>query len=359
MELQTKPDAAKCVQRAQAWWDRGIIDRTPVTVFVRPERPPRPVPGHHRSLRDRWVDVEYAVDCVEAAVEAGTYLAECFPLCCPNVGPEVCAAAYGAELEFSENTSWSVPCVEDIRDVPSLEPDLDSPYWSVIRHMTDLSIARGAGRWLTALIDLHTNGDLLAALRDPQALALDYAMDFDGVSAACRHITPHAMVFYDDLYRRIAAAGLPCKTWGHAFSLGRMYYVSCDFICMISPAMLAETILPSLIWEIDHLDHSIFHLDGPDALRHLDTLLDIEKLDAVQWTFGAGNGPASNWIDVYRRILRAGKGIEVLAESFEDARAVMDQLPPEGVWLHVAGRYGRGETQAFIDDVCRWSERKR
>jgi len=31
------------------------------------------------------------------------------------------------------------------------------------------------------------------------------------------------------------------------------------------------------------LDHSLYHLDGPGALRHLERLLAIPELDCVQW----------------------------------------------------------------------------
>ncbi|KPK85362.1 MAG: hypothetical protein AMJ81_03725 [Phycisphaerae bacterium SM23_33] len=368
MELAAKPDYEECMDRVEAWWDCGIIDRPPVTIHVRPERPAHQIPAAHESLRDRWLDAERAVARAEADAEAGVFLAETFPRYMPNLGPEICATCYGAELEFSENTSWSVPCAGRIRDVLDMHPDLDTPYWNVIRRMTELSAQRGAGRWITGVTDLHTNGDLLAALRDPQALALDYADDFAGVQAACRHVTPHAKLFFDDLYGRIAAArpgespaatGRPCCTWGLAVSRKTMYYVSCDFICMISPAMFADTILPAIEWEIAQLDRSIFHLDGPGTLQHLDALLAIPRLNAVQWVYGAGAGRAADWINVYRRVQAAGKGIEVIAADMDDARAVMENVRPEGAWLSVGGSYSRDQAAAVLHEVRRWAEGKR
>ncbi|KPJ70627.1 MAG: hypothetical protein AMS14_10285 [Planctomycetes bacterium DG_20] len=359
MELETKPDFETCMNRVEAWWHREILDRPPVTLKVRSGRPTREVPAHHASLRDRWLDVEYAIDRAEARVEGGVFFAETFPHYHPNLGPEVCATCYGAELEFSETTSWSKPILGGIRDVLRLEPRLQTTYWQIIRQMTDLSLERGAGKWITGITDLHTNGDLLAALRDPQALAMDFADDFEGVQAACRHVTPHFRVFFDDLLCRIAAAGQPCSTWGTMLSRRRAYYVSCDFICLISPQMFSETILPALQWEIGQLDHSVFHLDGPGALRHLEALLAVGRLDAVQWVYGAGAGRAADWIGVYRRIQSAGKGIEVYARDRDDARTVMDHLRPEGIWLDVGGGYTPEEAHAVLAEVARWAAGKR
>jgi len=305
------------------------------------------------------MDAEHHIDCMAATAESSIYLAETFPMYYPRMGPEVCATTYGCDMDFGETTTWTRPVADSIRDVLTMRPHLDTEYWNVVRAMTDLSIERGAGKWITALTDIHTNGDLLAALRDPQALALDYIDDFDGVIAACRHVEPHAEALYEDLYNRIAAAGLPSSTWGIAIARGRMYYVSCDFICMIGPEMFAETILPSIVRECRYLDRSIFHLDGPDALRHLDALLAIDELNAVQWTYGAGNEPAGRWIDVYRRIQDAGKGMEVAAVGLDDARTIMDHVKPEGVWLSISGQYDRNTAEAFLAEATRWAAGKR
>ena len=77
MDLPTKPDFEACLDRVEAWWDCRIIDRPPVTIRVQPDGPPkRTVPDHPGPLRDRWLDAEYHVDCMEAAAENGVYLAE-------------------------------------------------------------------------------------------------------------------------------------------------------------------------------------------------------------------------------------------------------------------------------------------
>ena len=73
----------------------------------------------------------------------------------------------------------------------------------------------------------------------------------------------------------------------------------------------------------------------PGALRHLDLVLDLPGLDAVQWSHGAGNGPAARWIESYRKIGDAGKGVQVCAETADDALTVLKALGPERLWLHI------------------------
>jgi len=359
MELRYKPDFEAVVERFEAWWRCEIIDRPPVTLAVEPTAAPKLPAKEHPTIRDCWMDVEYSVECFEASLETAVLVGETVPLYWPNLGPEVTATLFGCELDFSGTTSWSRPIAASCREIAHLQPDLRTVYWDVLHRMTDLSLARGEGRWITGLTDLHTNADLLAALRDPQELCLELAEDIEAVRAACDHVTDYFPLIYEDMYGPIAAAGHPAATWAPVLHRGRMYPVSCDLICMISPEMFARAVLPSLQREMQYLDRCIFHLDGPDALRHLDVLLAQEDLDALQWVYGAGNGPAARWIDVYRKAQEAGKCIQLLCEDLDDAMTVAENLHPEGLWFCPGGRYARDEAEAFIKHVERWAAGKR
>ncbi len=357
MELEYRPDFGQVLRRFEAWWHCAIVDRPLVTIDVRPERPPRLPVSSHATLRDRWLDVEYNVACFEAGLDGAVFLAEKLPIFFPNLGPDVCATAFGCELSFAEDTSWSHPVAPSCRDILCLKPNLDGVYWRTIRELTDLSLLRGDGRWITALTDLHTNGDIVAALRGPQALCLDFIRDPEGVRLAVEHVTRFYATLYDDLWRRIAAHGQPTTTWLSALHEGRMYVPNCDFICMISPAMFERAILPSLVWEMRFLERTIFHLDGPDALPHLDALLALPELHGLQWIYGAGHKPAARWIDVYRRAQAAGKCLQLICEDLDDALAVAEHLRPEGVWFVPGGQYDRDVAAAFIRRVASWAAR--
>ncbi len=104
--------------------------------------------------------------------------------------------------------------------------------------------------------------------------------------------------------------------------------------------------------EMGPMERSIFHLDGPQALHHFDLMLALPGLNAVQWVFGAGHGPAARWIETFRRARRAGKAIQVLAEDAADALTVLREVGPEGMWITV-GQPFANQTLAgeFLDAV--------
>ena len=112
---------------------------------------------------------------------------------------------------------------------------------------------------------------------------------------------------------------------------------------MISSEQYEELIVGEIEKETEFLDASIYHLDGPDALRHLDRILQIPKLSGVQWVYGAGQPSASQWLDVVRKIQAAGMCvvIEVKAQELE---VMLKEIAPEGVFYQVSGV--RSETHA-------------
>ncbi len=351
MDLSTVPDFPRILERFEAWWQCEIIDRPLVSLSVPRTGPPVKLPDKSfPTLRDRWLDFQRDLNSMDAHLEGQTHVGDNFPMHYPNIGPELCATAYGCELEFSEGTSWSIPIVDNCEDILKLKCDLDTFYWNWQRAATDASIEQGQGKWITGLPDMHTNGDLLASLLDPQQLALLYADDPAGIDAACAHVKEDFALMFDDIYKRIAAAGQPSTSWTPTLHDGPSMVLQCDFICMISPADFQRTILPLLEYEIGYVDRVIYHLDGPGALPHLDALLET-GLNAIQWVFGAGQGNARDWIDVYQRIQAGGKGVQVFVESFEEAKLLAQHLKPEGVWLCM------GQVQPDeADAILKWAE---
>lgn len=176
MELASKPDFNRVVERMLAWFECEILDRPVVQVYApRPASEQRPLPvKEHATLEDRWTDVEYIVDRADAEIANTYYAGEAFPLFFPNLGPEILANMLGCGIRFGETTTWSIPLIRTW-DEPwrELKVSPDNRWLKILLRMTGLGLEVGRGKWITGLTDFHPGGDLLAALRDPQNLATD------------------------------------------------------------------------------------------------------------------------------------------------------------------------------------------
>ena len=115
--------------------------------------------------------------------------------------------------------------------------------------------------------------------------------------------------------------------------------------------MFEDVFLPGITRECDETETSLYHLAGSGALQHLDSLLAIDSLNAIQWIYGAGNGRASDWLDVYQRCQKAGKGIQ-LAVELDEFDTIMDSLCPEGIWLTVKGIETQDESDQILNKVA-------
>lgn len=357
LTLEHKPDADKVVERMAAWWEGEIIDRATI-LLTAPGPNPQPLPARtHATLRERWMDIDYQVECA-AIHAANTYWAgESLPIYMPNLGPEILTACYGAPLNFTEDSSWSEPILRDWADIPNLRIDPQNEYLRCILEMTRRALEVGRGRFLVGLTDIHPGGDLAASFRDPQQLCVDLVESPEQVHALLRHIYPAFFEFFKLNHQIIREAGQTiCTSWTPLFVDGGRYYIpSNDFSIMISTEMFEEFFLPELLAEIAWLDRSIYHLDGPGALRHLDLLLDIPKLDAIQFVYGDGARPASRWMRVFQKIQNAGKNAHIVIEP-DELDDFMDNLNPEGVMLQTRAASVE-DADAIIARISRWTRK--
>ena len=351
-----KPDYADSRERIEAFWACEVLDR-PVVQFglARPAAEQTLLPeSHHATPRERWLDAEYQARWHLAALSNREFLGDTLPVAFPNLGPELFAAFYGCPLHFGDyGTSWTDPILHDWAQIDEIAFDWDSPYLHKLHEMTDAFLEVGRDRFITGMTDWHPGGDWLAALRDPANLAMDLILEPEGVHTLLARGEDDYFRVYDQFYDKLRAHRQPITTWLPLVAEGRYYVPSNDFAYMISPEMFKEFFWPGLARECRFLERSIYHLDGPGALRHLDLILALPELDAVQWVFGAGNEGFHRWIDVYRRIQAADKGVQVIC-SYDEVDMVMVTLSPKGLCLNVDGVPNREAGLDMLARLTRW-----
>ncbi|HEX71711.1 MAG TPA: hypothetical protein ENN65_00130 [Candidatus Hydrogenedentes bacterium] len=354
MPLDQIEDWDRRLARQDAFWRCAVLDR-PVVAMQWPKEPPAhpwPIDPPYACIRERWLDPQRAAAWAVASVRNTEYGGDALPHAWPNLGPEVFSAFFGQELEYTETTSWAKPCLFDWADAERLRFSEDNPYWQALLTMTDALIDAGKDLFYTGLTDLHPGGDAIAAFRDPLELNTDLLLHPDAVRALLDRVQETFFDVYDFFHNRLRGAKQAVCSWPGIVSSLRWHVPSNDFSCMVSKEMFDAFFLPGIAEECRRMEASIYHLDGPQALRHLDSLLEIPELNAIQWVYGAGNGRASDWMPVYQRCQAAGKGAQLFIEP-DELDAVTAHLRPEGVWLGVAVR-NREEAAAVLRRVARW-----
>jgi hypothetical protein len=93
----------------------------------------------------------------------------------------------------------------------------------------------------------------------------------------------------------------------------------------------------------------MYHLDGNEQFRHLDALLEIEELDAIEWTPNANLplGGDPQWYDLYRRILDAGKSVQAYLVWPQEIVPLLDAVGGRGMYI-----LGLFRNQAEVEAVA-------
>jgi hypothetical protein len=351
-----KPDFEKSRLRYDAFWHRAIFDRPPVDIqFTKPEARPIPVKDY-KNWDEKWLDVDFRAEQIAATLEATRFMGDALPIAWPNLGPEIYSAWCGCEYHFTEGSGWSQPLVHDWDgDIAKARLDMGHPLFKLCERFTDNLLELGKGKFLTGLTDFHSGGDHVAALRDPQQLAIDMVESLEHVKTELVRSQMEYFMAYNHFYDKIISGGsFACSWMGSLFGEGKFYIPSNDFSCMISKRMFDEVFLEGIAAECKFLDQSIYHLDGPGALRHLESILQINDLDAVQWVCGAGNEGYRRWVDVYRRIQQAGKALTLII-TLEELPMVFETLQPQGVYfMNIEGIGDEDTASEVIKRIEKW-----
>lgn len=342
------PDWSCLIARYESWWHRE--NKTPLVQCWLPcAKELSPQAWRLQSEAD-WLDLDARVDWFEQIVEATPLAGDSFHLFDVNFGPDILAVCYGSKIEFGEGTgtSWVHPVVGSCREVLDLEFSLEAPLWQKHLELQALSLDKSQGRWLTGYADLHPSADLLVSLMGPETLAMEVVDDPEGFDLALTKVAEDFESAYKSSISQLQQSGQPTLNWMKTPVQGRHHVPSCDFSGLVSGEVFKEFILPRVQAECQTMDRSIYHLDGPIALRHLDAVLAIPEIHAVQWVYGAGQEPGCRWIEVYQKIQAAGKGMMIHCDDPEDALAVKHALGPQGCLYTVGGIRNPAEAEDVI-----------
>lgn len=314
------------------FWERENHDRPILFITAPKARRSSPPESFHSTYKERWMDTEYVLKQANWKMQNTYYAGEAFPALNPDLGPDFFATCYGTELNFGETTSWSIPWITDqnIEEFLEFKMDFENEYYKKMVELTKAAVEDGKDKYLVGITDLHPGGDALVSMRGPQNLCYD-TLDYpEFIQNGVMSLLPGFKKVYDELYKLITKYQEGSTCWMNIWHPGKWYPTSCDFSCMISKEMYNNLLVEEIEEEVHYLDASIYHLDGLDALKHLNRLLEIPELDGIQWSYGTGNPTASHWIPEIKKIQEAGKCVQISVMP-EELEIMLKELKPEGL----------------------------
>lgn len=354
VNLESKPDMEKCIRRIESWFENDILDRVPVRFsqhnsFVNDST----TLEYHNNHEEQWFDFEFQINRHVKETKNVSYYGETFPVFWCNLGPNIYSSYFGTELIYDEVTSWSKHSIIDWQDIYKYKFSKNNYYYKQTLKYTDAALQMSNDKFLVGYTDLHTGIDCVEAWRGSGMLCMDLYDEPDMVKKAIELADEHFIDVFNSIHTMLFEKGQYSVNWMGIPSVKKLHIPSCDFSAMISTDHFVEFCLPSIKNEIAHMDHNIFHLDGEGVARHIDVILSLPEINAIQWVPSPNNpGGVFAYMDLYKKIQKSGKGL-VLDIKPGELESFMELMKPDGIYFCI-DTSNPEEQKNIIDKLLKW-----
>ena len=353
--LKYKPDWPEARQRHQAFWEREIVDRVCLAIRApQDEQVPMPVAETYEAA---VTDIDYHLSVQRALLNNTYYGGDALP----GMDSQVGWLAFGGEPIFIEEheshigaTVWIQPTILEWDETP-YRFDPQNKWCQRYFQLYERIIEDCQGEYLVAAPGLLPPTETLACLRGAESLCIDLVDHPDEVRATQLAIREAYKWVYERYFDIIDAEHRGSAAWG-IWAPGRHSYITCDFSANIGPRHFREFITPELEDLSSYHDYSLFHVDGPECIRHVPALLEVDTLPCLQFTPGAAARATVGtlaFLDLYKQIQQAGKCAVILA-TYEEVEPLLQELDPRGIFIHTSAPSVEA-ADTLARDAIRWS----
>ncbi len=312
------------------WWNgKGIV--LSMWEHLQKEGAPHELvlpPSPAKDLNQYWFDPQWRAENLHYQLSRSSLKADILPVANTQLGPGSLAAILGARLEGGEETIW-------IREEGGLKSALDEsdPWWQLHLNLLKACKVQSGGRYYVGCPDLVEGLDVLASIRGTQEVLMDMIIDPEGLEQQLQSVNDIYFQVFDRIYDIIREGDEMAFCYFSLWGPGKVSKLQSDISIMFSEADFRRFVLPFTREQCQKIDYTLYHLDGVDAIRHLDAILEIEELNAIQWTPGWGQpqGGDPSWYNLYKRMLAAGKSIMPCWVEIAELQPLLDNVGAEGL----------------------------
>ena len=331
-----KSNLEETKQRYINWWNhKGIILNMweHFQEGVQPHAEIMP-PAPAKDLSQKWFDPQWRAEYLDWYVAHSSLKADILPVANTQLGPGSLVAILGGVFEGGEDTIWIHPN-PDFTDEIVFNPE--HPNWILHKELLKACKAKANGHYFVGMPDLMEGLDVLAALKGTDRVLLDTVMQPEILEQQMQQINDIYFKVFDELYDIIREGDEMAFCYFSSWAPGKMSKLQSDISTMISQDDYRRFVQPFIREQCQKIDYTLYHLDGVGAMHHLPALLEIEELNAIQWTPGVGEpqGGSPKWYDLYKKILAGGKSVMACWVTLDELKPLLDHIGADGVHLEM------------------------
>jgi hypothetical protein len=314
------------------WWNgKGLI----ISMWEHLEKEGNPHelvenPEPAKDLNQFWFDPVWRAKNLHYELSKSSFKADILPVANTHLGPGSLAAVLGAELDGGEDTIW-IRHSDDFNN--EIVFDENNKWWKLHLDLLKECKKLSQDKYFVGCPDLIEGLDTMASLKGTENVLMDMLTHPEVLEQQLQQINDIYFNVFDRIYDIIREGDEMAFCYFSIWGPGKVSKLQSDISVMISEDDYRRFVQPYIREQARKIDYTLYHLDGVDAIRHLDAILEIEELNAVQWTPGIGEpqGGDPRWYPLYKKILAKGKSIMPCWVEVNELKPLLDNVGAEGL----------------------------
>jgi 5-methyltetrahydrofolate--homocysteine methyltransferase len=357
MGLLYKGDWEQTKENYRKWWAFEYFGRCAIAVYAPKKNPPDiPQPPEPESIEQKWYDLDYISQVNDYNLSHTFFGGEALPIWNGGYPGHTAIPTYlGCPVHLDFRTGWWTPILnEEQLEFEHLKINQQHPDYQFALKLLKRGVAEAKGKCLVSIGAFGGCGDTLAALRGTEKLLFDCMDRPERVREAEIFLMDMWCKHYDSLFSIIKDVDEGSTCWFRLWAPGKFYAAQNDFAYNISPKTFREIFLPAIEKQTQFLDYTIYHVDGIGNFVHVDALLELPRLQAIQILPGAGKPSPLHYMDILKKVQKAGKNLHISIPSSE-VKTALENLSARGLFISTSCK-SEDEALRLIENVYRWSE---
>jgi len=345
----------KKLENIKRWWEGK--NKKPIVFFAIDEEK-----QERRNLNLLWKNentepnFEEFVDWQIQNLKGIYFLGESYPILSHSWGsrgtPMTMASYLGGKVFFREQTVWVDKTIDNWERF-NIEFNPENYWVKKSKELMEKQIKKIDENMLIAMPDLGDALTCFSLLRGVENLLFDIIEQQEIILEKIKEFTDawkKAHHYFYGIYKEKFPGDCSWLIWAP----GKTNACQCDFSTMISPNLFEKFIVFELEQIKEYLDYIVWHLDGPDEIKHVDMLLALPYIKAIQIVPGAGKPPCASslWLPIIKKITERGKNVIVYANSKEEVKTLINSAPKEKMAISLLEMQVKNRQQA--EKIIEW-----
>lgn len=328
--MKYKPQIETVLKRYKAFWNKSIFDRPPIRVRF-------PVPGENeeewtKAVQKAEYHYEYWDNILRWRAELGD---DEIPTATVDMGPAFMAGVMGCTVYFGSGTSWEEHILKDWSQIDELKRipiDDNNPWIRELKERIGYFAEQSKDKCAVGIAMLVGPGDIMAALRGPSELCMDfylYPEEIKNLGKICTNAWIKVQNIQFDLVPPLY--GGYCDNYG-IWTPGRSSYFADDISSCVSPQTYMEHLYPFDCEIADSLEAPWLHVHSGEV-RLAPEFVRIPGLTAIQVVNDRPAGPILKEIVPYLKKIQEKHCLILRKYPMEELMEIMPELSPKGLLI--------------------------